>query len=224
MNQKGRGMKKIKLFVTGQVLEKETEECIVQLSMNYIQCSFDFRTSDWDGTIKTAVFENKIAKKSNSVVLKDDTCLIPNSVLEEPGFVEIAVHGVKENYRITSSTVSIRNSETIYGGETEIPPELNMWEQILLKINGKADDMKLENDILQLFSEDNPIGRKIRIPPAGVVGREIELRNNGLAIQWRYTDSNHWKDLVLLSDIKGADGETPEFEIRNGHLIVKYEN
>lgn len=123
-----------------------------------------------------------------------------------------------------SQTKRIRNSETIYGGETEIPPELNMWEQILLKINGKADDMKLENDILQLFSEDNPIGRKIRIPPAGVLGREIELRNNGLAIQWRYTDSNHWKDLVLLSDIKGADGETPEFEIRNGHLIVKYKN
>lgn len=53
--------------------------------------------------------------------------------------------------------------------------------------------------------------------------KEIEIRNDGTSIQWRYTDQNEWKELILLADLKGEDGKPPEFEIREGHLIVKYE-
>lgn len=37
----------------------------------------------------------------------------------------------------------------------------------------------------------------------GKDGREIELQNNGTAIQWRYVGEAEWKDLVQLSDLKG---------------------
>lgn len=37
----------------------------------------------------------------------------------------------------------------------------------------------------------------------GKDGREIELQNNGAAIQWRYAGDDEWTDLVQLSDLKG---------------------
>ena len=52
--------------------------------------------------------------------------------------------------------------------------------------------------------------------------KEIELRNNGTALQWRYTDSNEWTELILIDDIKGPAGETPTFEIREGNLYAIY--
>lgn len=37
----------------------------------------------------------------------------------------------------------------------------------------------------------------------GKDGREIEIQNNGTAIQWRYAGDDDWTDLVQLSDLKG---------------------
>ena len=34
-----------------------------------------------------------------------------------------------------------------------------------------------------------------------------EVRNNGTAIQWKYSDETDWHDLVALSELKGAAGE-----------------
>ena len=42
---------------------------------------------------------------------------------------------------------------------------------------------------------------------AGTPGREIELQNNGTAIQWRYVGDNAWTDLVQLSALKGEKGD-----------------
>ena len=63
----------------------------------------------------------------------------------------------------------------------------------------------------------------MRIPSGeGGSNREIELKRNDNEIQWRYTDSNEWKTLVSLNELKGEDGQTPEFEIRNDHLFAIY--
>ena len=43
----------------------------------------------------------------------------------------------------------------------------------------------------------------------GKDGREIELQNNGTAIQWRYVGDDDWTDLVQLSSLKGDPGTTP---------------
>ena len=34
-----------------------------------------------------------------------------------------------------------------------------------------------------------------------------EVRNNGTAIQWKYSDEANWHDLVALSELRGAAGE-----------------
>ena len=41
----------------------------------------------------------------------------------------------------------------------------------------------------------------------GKDGREIELQNNGTAIQWRYVGDSGWTDLVQLSALKGDKGD-----------------
>lgn len=101
-------------------------------------------------------------------------------------------------------------------------PEKNLLREILEKLDLKADDIKLTENELQLLSGGKGIGSKIRLP-GGSGGREIELRNNGTAIQWRYTDSNDWIDLIQTEELRGKDGVTPSFIIRDGHLIAIYE-
>ena len=34
-----------------------------------------------------------------------------------------------------------------------------------------------------------------------------EVRNNGTAIQWKYSDETDWRDLVALAELRGAAGE-----------------
>ena len=34
-----------------------------------------------------------------------------------------------------------------------------------------------------------------------------EVRNNGTAIQWKYSDETDWRDLVALAELRGASGE-----------------
>lgn len=41
----------------------------------------------------------------------------------------------------------------------------------------------------------------------GKDGREIELQNSGVFIQWRYVGEEDWNDLVPLSDLKGEKGD-----------------
>jgi hypothetical protein len=97
---------------------------------------------------------------------------------------------------------------------------LTPMQEILNELHCRADDLNIQEDILQLMSEGQPIGTRIRLP---VQEREIELKNDGTDIKWRYTDSNEWNRLVALEDIRGPAGETPEFEIRDGHLYAIYQ-
>ena len=93
-------------------------------------------------------------------------------------------------------------------------------QEVLKELRCRADDITLKEDILQLMSGGQAIGSRIRLP---IREREIEMQKTSTAIEWRYTDSNEWNRLVALEDIRGPAGETPEFEIRDGHLIAVYQ-
>lgn len=47
----------------------------------------------------------------------------------------------------------------------------------------------------------------------GKDGREIELQRKGGAIQWHYKDEVQWKTLVMLEELKGEMGKTPNITI-----------
>ena len=120
-----------------------------------------------------------------------------------------------ETLRTILMPVKKRAKPENYGGSSLTP-----MQEILNELRCRADDLNLQEDILQLMSGGQAIGSRIRLP---IREREIEMQKTSTAIEWRYTDSNEWNLLVPLEDIRGPAGETPEFEIRDGHLIAVYQ-
>nr|DAI83001.1 MAG TPA: hypothetical protein [Caudoviricetes sp.] len=120
-----------------------------------------------------------------------------------------------ETLRTILMPVKKRARPENYGGSSLTP-----MQEILNELRCRADDLNLQEDILQLRSGGQAIGSRIRLP---IREREIEMQKTSTAIEWRYTDSNEWNRLVTLDDIRGPAGETPEFEIRDGHLIAVYQ-
>ena len=65
----------------------------------------------------------------------------------------------------------------------------------------------------------------------GQDGREVELRNNGDYIQWRYAgeDDTAWQNLIALSELTGADGQDGadgrevQFQVADGYIQWKYD-
>ena len=43
--------------------------------------------------------------------------------------------------------------------------------------------------------------------PASPASDRLEVRNNGTAIQWKYSDETDWHDLVALDELRGSAGE-----------------
>lgn len=109
------------------------------------------------------------------------------------------------------------------GGEPGQVPVRISGEGYVTTYEYRADGMIYDGEYVQLMSGEIPIGERVRIMKEE---REIELTNDGTNIKWRYTDSNDWTVLVSMQSLTGPQGPpgiTPEFEIRNGHLFVRYE-
>lgn len=185
--------------------------------------------------------------------IKNKTVRIPDRMLQDTAQMKAYVYCRTESAGETVLFINLpirarpRPSDYIIEDTDEyrrILPAGGRKGQVLKKTSDKdytadwgdaADDMRLEAGMLQLLSGGREIGTKIRIPSVEDMGREIELTNDGTAVKWRYTNSNDWKMLIRLEDLKGETGEqgppgrdgkdgiTPEFEIRAGHLIAKYE-
>ncbi len=57
----------------------------------------------------------------------------------------------------------------------------------------------------------------------GVDGREVEIRNSGTYIQWRYVGSVSWTDIVALSTLNGTNGaDGREVELTNDGTNIKW--
>lgn len=60
---------------------------------------------------------------------------------------------------------------------------------------------------------------------AGADGREVELKNDGDSILWRYEGEGDdaWQTLVALSSITGADGKEVQLQVEDGYIQWKYD-
>lgn len=121
----------LNLKVDGQTLTLPEDSLgMVEKTLNYVKCVFDFTSEEWNETIKTAYFRNEKTGETASKILQNNECMIPHEVLEDEGYVSFSVVGEKENYRITSSAVSFFNNPTVYGGEPSDPTPTE-YEQII---------------------------------------------------------------------------------------------
>lgn len=159
----------------------------------------------------------QLAEKDGEKIIAD----IPDILVETGKNIIAYLYVADESSGETVRTVYIQVERRQKPKDYDSPADKNLLRQILEKLDTKADNAKIIDDALQLMSGNKEIGDRIRLPTGG--GREIELRNNGEALQWRYTDSNEWQDLILVNNLKGKDGETPEFELRDGHLFAIYQ-
>ena len=126
------------------------------------------------------------------------------------GTVNIPLTGVSNgNYTLRLYTEQENNRSTDFASRT-----------VNVKITVK-DGVAFIRDLgnLQLVGESG-----------GQDGREVELRNNGTQIQWKYTDEpdTAWRDLVALDAITGgsgadgADGREVELQVANGYIQWRY--
>lgn len=147
---------------------------------------------------------------------------IPDELLKSGEELCAYVYIADEDSGKTVRTITLPVKRRQKPGDYDAPAEKNLLRRLLEQVKGKADNLTLDEsgEYLQLTSEGEPVGDRIRLTVDA--GKEIELKNNGIAIQWRYTNSNEWIDLVSIADLKGKDGETPQFEIRDGHLWAVY--
>lgn len=148
------------------------------------------------------------------------TAKIPDELLMEGEEIQAYIYAVTPDSGKTIYTVIIPVKRRKKPEDYSEPEHHDKLKEIIDKLDKKADNLQYADGYLQLLSGTVPIGERIRLNQSG--GREIELKNDGTAIRWRYTDSNEWTELVKLNDLKGKDGETPEFEIREGHLFAIY--
>lgn len=145
---------------------------------------------------------------------------IPDRLLERGEDIRAYVYVADGQSGETVYTMTLHVARRAKPEDYDAPAEKNLLRQVLEKLDTKADSLDLIEGALVLKAGDAEIGPRIRLPTGG---GEIELRNNGTAIQWRRTDSNEWADLAALDELRGPAGETPEFVIREGHLIAIYQ-
>lgn len=142
---------------------------------------------------------------------------IPDKLLEKGENIKAYVYLATADHGETIKTIAMPVVRRPRPDDYSAPAERNLLRELMDQVSLKADNITIEDGYIHLMAGEKEIGDRIRLPSG--TGREIELRNNGTAIQWRYTDSNDWEDLISLDDMKG---ESPEFEIRDGHLIAIY--
>lgn len=150
---------------------------------------------------------------------------IPDKLLEKGENIKAYVYLATADHGETIKTIAMPVERRPRPNDYSSPGEKNLLREIIEEMKRKADNIQVKEGYIQLISGAMPIGDRVRLPAgSGENSREIELRNNGHAIEWRYTDSNEWIELIALSELKGKDGETPEFEIRDGHLFAIYKD
>lgn len=140
---------------------------------------------------------------------------IPDKLLETGENIKAYVYVVDSETGKTVRTILLYVTRRPKPEDYDSPAEKNLLRQVLEKLDAKADKIDLVDGELILKSGGTELGKRIRLPTGG---REIELRNNGTAIQWRYTDSNEWMELVTMEALVG---NALDFNVReDGHLIV----
>lgn len=180
----------------------------VRGSRNYLYAQFNFKTEDWSGKTKTAIFHG-FGIKPISVLLDDaGECLIPWQAVDCRSFI-VSVFG---GNLITANKIKVKLEDTGYKeGETPSQPDTDAYTQILEMLNRKGDSLSYVGNVLKLLSGGEEVAQvTISGSGGGQDAREIELKNSGTYIQWRHAGDEEWTNLVALEDIKGNPGDPEE--------------
>lgn len=113
--------------VNNQIITRTDTFVPVRNSRNYLYAEFEFKTEDWAGVSKIALFHNEGNEQISILLGETNTCLIPAEVLTSTSFTVSVV----ASDMITANAVTIKLYESGYrqGDIPEPPPSL--YEQIM---------------------------------------------------------------------------------------------
>lgn len=155
----------INFRVTNQKLVRTSFEQIVENSINYLFCNFEF-SEDWNECSKNAYFSQNGTIWYVSEVNEENICEIPIEVIKHTGFrMYLVARDVNNNMKITTNIINL-NVELSGNGEGEKPSitdinseTLNIERQgNIIKIEIKDDyttDKELQNAINELETSTN---------------------------------------------------------------------
>ena len=120
-------------------------------SVGYLEAKFNFKTEDWNGAIKRAIFRNVKSKVEKDAMLEDDTCIVPWEVLVGSSDIEVSVHGVIDTEDITTNVAVFNLDRTLHGGSASQEPSPTVYEQML-------KEMQETKEIAQSVRDDADSG------------------------------------------------------------------
>lgn len=197
--------------VNKQLIQRTDSEIPVANSENYLFAKFSF-SEEWQGT-KTAIFNNGTAY---SVILENDSCLVPWEVITANGFSVSVFCG----NRITANTAYVMVIPSGYvEGETPVPPSPTVYNQLMEAVNNKQDKLVSGENIKKINNESLLGSGNIDIPGGGTSDYS-DLTNKPKINGFELIGNKTSGQLGLQSEtvVTGADGNdyTVSFGMDNG--------
>lgn len=186
-------------------------------SENYLEATFDFKTDDWEGATKTAVFRNIKSNVTKDIILSDNRCIVPWEVLTEKGQIEVSVHGLSLDDKITTNIAEFTLNATLYGGSATAEPTPDIYQQIIdmlenIEINGVTDEQIAK--AVERYLTENPVESIPEEEVQKIVVDYIEAHKDELKGEDGYTPQ---KGVDYFDGEDGKDGKDGE----DGYTPVK---
>lgn len=127
----------LEFTINNQTLKRTDSEKPVDWSNEYLQCSFDFKTDDWEPMGKFAIF--KTGKLNFRVAINDDECIVPFDALQYNQFA-LTLYGIDGDTRITTNLVYIKLGKSGFVTEYDESSYFNpdMTEELLDLVEQKV--------------------------------------------------------------------------------------
>lgn len=120
----------LQFHVVKQSIKRTDGNAPVSDSVNYLTAEFNFDSSDWDNTTKTATFRNN-GRVYTVILDASNKCTVPWEIISN-GKMKVSVYGDGANdYRITSDAVEVSILASGYSeGEESQQPTPTQYEQL----------------------------------------------------------------------------------------------
>lgn len=187
---------------------------------NVFRAVFHFLSTDWDGLVKTAIFENVDGKKEQ-VLLSDDACDIPDSFFVKSGICYVTVMG--GDFMVTNKAPVIVANAGYTSAEGDAEAK-NYYEQIMKYFDATNTNVKEYGDLAKRYA-------------VGLEEQEETMTDNAkyyaymasqatMGIPGQVDDAKKHIDQYVLekeAELKGEDGNVifPHFQIIPPKLMMK---
>jgi hypothetical protein len=154
---------KIIIAATHGKLTKVRDYTVIEGTIGALNLQCQFRTNDWNNTVKYALFvpyrANASTTSADATYVPLDTnneCEVPADAMFKDGYFSVCIVGTREDYRIATNWMCYRVNNGYYAdGSTPIDPSSTTYEQLLLLINAKSNVDHNHNDIYYTKEESD---------------------------------------------------------------------